>query len=556
MKETEFNLIDSPWIRVLDKTCTTKEVSIRDALLDSHKYIGIRGDLASQDAAILRMLLAILLRVFLEKDQDGNYDPLVGEEADTESALERWTAIWESGKIPEAPVNEYLDKWHERFWLFHPEFPFFQVPNISGTKYESKKLNGRLSTSGNKHKLFRGERTDETENILTYPEAARWLICLNAFDDASVKVAREDKSQKFPGSGVGWLGKIGLVYPEGETLFQTLMYNLTLLKDGEDPWAPGHPVWENDSPKREQRTEIAIPQNPVELLTVQSRRIILQREDGIVTGYVALGGDFFSLLNATTEQMTAWTVKKNGKRPTSDRMPKAHDIKKAAWREFPTLIMGEGGSSPGVVKWLEKLSQPGWPLADKVINFKTVTVTYGNSNGCREDLHGDSIGLHAGVLADLTKEESVWATRIKDEVERCEKTASWLNLLERDVRLASGDRPKTTHVSASEQYFEAVDAPFRRWLYSLDPSVSLEDSSDLFKEWQKTSMQIATDVAESLVREAGPAAFTGRWVQVETGKKTKGKKEKEKKYFSSPNALNFFKYALRKTYSENQKEEK
>ena len=32
MNETEFNLLDEPWIRVMDDNCQIKEVSLTDAL--------------------------------------------------------------------------------------------------------------------------------------------------------------------------------------------------------------------------------------------------------------------------------------------------------------------------------------------------------------------------------------------------------------------------------------------------------------------------------------------------------------------------------------------
>ena len=42
-----------------------------------------------------------------------------GELEDEEEAVERWTDLWELGQLPEEPIREYLEKWHERFWLFH-----------------------------------------------------------------------------------------------------------------------------------------------------------------------------------------------------------------------------------------------------------------------------------------------------------------------------------------------------------------------------------------------------------------------------------------------------
>ena len=38
MNDTEFNLIDKPWIRVIDKNCDIIEVSLKDAIINAHEY--------------------------------------------------------------------------------------------------------------------------------------------------------------------------------------------------------------------------------------------------------------------------------------------------------------------------------------------------------------------------------------------------------------------------------------------------------------------------------------------------------------------------------------
>lgn len=38
MAETEFNLLDEPWIRVMTKDYEIKEVSLTEVLIHSHEY--------------------------------------------------------------------------------------------------------------------------------------------------------------------------------------------------------------------------------------------------------------------------------------------------------------------------------------------------------------------------------------------------------------------------------------------------------------------------------------------------------------------------------------
>ena len=86
------------------------------------------------------------------RGSDENGDSYEIEEPD--EALRRWGALWNEGSFPEIPVRRYLEEQRGRFWLFDTERPFFQVPGIAGTDYTAAKLNGALSESGNKTRLF------------------------------------------------------------------------------------------------------------------------------------------------------------------------------------------------------------------------------------------------------------------------------------------------------------------------------------------------------------------------------------------------------------------
>lgn len=151
MKEVEFNLLEEPWIRVLCPDCSVREVSLTQALLQAQEYTDLAGELPTQDVAVLRLLLAVLHAVFGRVDADGQ--PV--EITNTTTAVRQWRSLWKLGKLPEKPIRDYLAKWHDRFWLFHPQRPFWQVPEAKiGTEYTSAKLNGELSESGNKLRLF------------------------------------------------------------------------------------------------------------------------------------------------------------------------------------------------------------------------------------------------------------------------------------------------------------------------------------------------------------------------------------------------------------------
>lgn len=334
-----FNLLDEPWIRVLNRDCAVEEVSLRDALLRAHGLKDLAGELPTQDAALLRLLLAVLFAVFARVDAAGRPAPLAAGNAGIEAALARWKELWALGRFPEAPIEAYFATWHDRFWLFDDDHPFWQVPEKkwktaknepAGTKYTAAKLNGEISESDNKPRLFMAF-SGVGKEALTYAQAARWLLCVNAYDDTSAKPSERG----LPSVGAGWVGRLGFIQVQGKTLFETLMLNLTLLKDGKEAWAWDfdnvdrpwlyRPCWELDAPRAGERTAITWPQNPAAWLTLQSRRLRLVR-----------AGDDAVRLSKKTPPKPAGKGKRKGKTADKQRVMEA-DGMLPGFEEAPSL---------------------------------------------------------------------------------------------------------------------------------------------------------------------------------------------------------------------------
>ena len=91
METMEFNLLQERWVRVRTQDCTVKEVSLTDALLHAHAYVDLAGEMPTQDAAMLRLQLAVLHTVFSRVD--GNGVPAPFEEP--RDALQRWGELWQ-----------------------------------------------------------------------------------------------------------------------------------------------------------------------------------------------------------------------------------------------------------------------------------------------------------------------------------------------------------------------------------------------------------------------------------------------------------------------------
>ena len=109
----------------------------------AQEYMDLAGEMPTQDAAMLRLLLAVLFTVFSRVDEMGEPEPLEDERTTLWSAGERAVASWDVSR--KQPIRDYLEQWKDRFWLFHPERPFWQVPEAKiGTEYSAAKLNGEL----------------------------------------------------------------------------------------------------------------------------------------------------------------------------------------------------------------------------------------------------------------------------------------------------------------------------------------------------------------------------------------------------------------------------
>ena len=76
MSKMKFNLVEDPWIKVLDKKTTEiKKLTLIEVFTNTSRYSRLSGEMSSQDLAVMRFLLAILTTVYLRFDMDGNAYP-------------------------------------------------------------------------------------------------------------------------------------------------------------------------------------------------------------------------------------------------------------------------------------------------------------------------------------------------------------------------------------------------------------------------------------------------------------------------------------------------
>ena len=539
MKEIEFNLLTEPWVRVRRPDNTVQEVSLTDALLHAQDYVDLAGEMPTQNAAVLRLLLAVLFTVFSRVDAKGKPQPL----AQSDDALERWSELWQLGHFPAEPVRDYLEQWKDRFWLFHPTHPFWQVPTISnGIEFDGKKLNGERAESGNKTPLFQNISKAECA-VLTYAQAARWLIYQNGYDERGGRPKASNK----PRHGVGWLGQIGFVAVKGKNLYETLLRNMAFSTEQDALREKQLPCWEREHARTEQSVEIVMPKNQAELLTLQSRRILLIRSEEMpgVVGYEVLGGDYWDSENAFGEQMTLWRrTSKENEKVTYE--PQQHEMGKQLWRELPAMLDPEG-RKPGVLIWNQKLQSLRILSKKEQIVISVVGIRYDDQGASVKDVYTDQLEMQLATLNDLGRK---WTVRISREVQRCEETAKNIGTLCVELKLAGGldynkvkgfkDKQKVTEDARAQFYF-AVDQPFRQWLQAIDPEQDDPDEAAL--RWQAQARNIAEKLGKQMVMEAGNAALKGHRIVVDKDKKTE-----RTILYTSPKAYNRFRTRLWEIY--------
>lgn len=542
MEQMEFNLLDEPWIRVMTEDCTVVERSLMQVLLNSHQYQRLADELPTQDVALLRLLLAILQTVFYRVDPEGEDDPI----EDRAAAIRRWQALWNAGRFPVQPIRTYLETWKDRFWLFHPEHPFYQVPAAAvGTKFKASKLNGELSESAHKMRLF-PLRDGEEKETLSYAEAARWLVTLIGFDDSA-------STKKETGTGTGWLGDRVNVYAIGENLFETLMLNLVFLKDGRYVWAENIPAWEQPTMTTAKKREIPLPDNQAELLTLQSRRLILSREENRVTGFSSTGGDFFGKegrVNAFSEQMTLWRAGKTPKNAVPQFVPASVDPWRQMWRDFEVILgRREDTHIPGVVAWLTELRRKN-VIPRKYVHIASVGVTYDSKKGSIADIISDHLDFQMSLL-DAAGE--LWIVLVGGEIHLIDKVARTLGALAEGLYLAQGGQLDGAGKKARQSQrdegmrllYAAVDLPFREWLAHIGAQHGDDENTRAQEQqcWRSIVFRIADNLGREMVRDAGTAAFTGRWIvneMAETNDRffTKTNGERKSVFYSSPTEYN------------------
>lgn len=487
-----FNLIDEPWILVRDLTGHTQEVSLRSALVDAHRWREIRGDIPTQAAAILRLLMAVVIRAFPDTGED---------------PMDQWGDLWSRGAFDPALIDDYLERYRHRFDLLDETQPFFQTPGLHLASGEFTSLS-RLIADVPAGEQFFTTRGPGSFEFLSYAETARWLVHANAFDPSGIKSgaagdARVKNGKCYP-LGQAWCGWLGLIVLEGETLFETILLNANLdLRTAGDSV-----VWERPalSPGEEGRSG---PMGPLDLLTWPSRRLRVRFENGVATGALVCYGDPLHPRNLQAlELMSSWrrsSAQEKAHGLPLVMMPREHLPNRAVWRGLAGLLAtglshGEGLPAPNL-NLVALAVDVGHLAPGKVVRARTVGVVYGTQSAVIDEVIDDMLAVRSVVVADKRLRSLAVAA-----VEDADRMARIMGQFAENLADAAG-REGDGYNQAKESAYAAVDLDYRAWLRSLTA-----DSDDLSARarWQTLLVGQAQYMIDTLSSQAGRIAAIGR----------------------------------------------
>jgi len=362
MTNYSFNLIDRECIWAVWREGNRRApVSLRDALTQAHELREIHGDTPPETAALHRLLLTVLYRIF-----DPNED---------------WPTLWNAGYFDAARIDAYLrrESIYARFDLFGTDHPFFQLAQDAPgwTKYKLTSVSNLRPhyAAGNDAVLFDHRNKDaglgievedkEGGTLLSAAEAARALVTQQAFGFAGLNdPGAPNKADKSFSNAPCARGVTFLL--EGDSLFETLLLNffpLNLESHGLKPTRADKPAWELDDPFKDDPKR---PYGYLDYATWLNRKVLLLPEGDpaapvvrrmrYYVGMKRMNGNPFNPLMSLHPNPNAGKKKKGSDEEASTHLPLTFQTGKALWRDSAPLFgwlqeRAQGYIAPRPFEW-------------------------------------------------------------------------------------------------------------------------------------------------------------------------------------------------------------
>ncbi|KKW67375.1 CRISPR-associated protein Cse1 [Lampropedia cohaerens] len=311
-----FNVLDKPWLPARLTDGSVVDLGLLEVFRRSGEISALAETSPPSLVAQYRLLLAIVHRAMTRAFGHWN---------------NKQRAQWYLEGLPVPAIQDYLEHWRERFWLFHPEHPFLQVAALATAEETREKRKpwtqiALASASGNTPVVF-DHALDNAPEAIDPAAAIRTLLGFLQFTPGGlVKTLRDaDKA--------GALVNTAAVIPVGQTLAQTLA--LALHPSPRQGAEEDLPAWE-----REPLTIAQLRGAPVlatganDRYTRQSRAVLLlpDDEDGRIRWLRFAAGWALGEDPNAPDPMAAFRAGSNG------LVRLTFVDGRALWRDLPALL--------------------------------------------------------------------------------------------------------------------------------------------------------------------------------------------------------------------------
>ncbi|MBI5016888.1 MAG: type I-E CRISPR-associated protein Cse1/CasA [Deltaproteobacteria bacterium] len=315
---SSFNLIDEGWIPVRFPDGRREELGLRDTLLRSREIAAIEDPSPLVTAALHRFLLAVLYRA-LEGPTD----------------IDQARALFKA-ELPGEKITAYLEKWRDRFWLFHEKYPFGQIPTFEPKTWRAWTVLAAEHNADNAKVLFDHVDVDEPGTI-SPAAATRWLLATQTF---SVSCGKSELSH----TGTAPSATAAMALPLGRDLQDTLL--LCLVPQNREIAPKDRPLWER-TPEDVEGLKEGVERRTAGLAdryTWRIRAIRLAPEDSGRVGKLAFASGVASSSLEQNDPMLGYRIdEQRGKLPLQFR-------ERGFWRDFDSLLPDEARLAPQVIE--------------------------------------------------------------------------------------------------------------------------------------------------------------------------------------------------------------
>lgn len=481
-----FNLIQMPWIPVIDLKGRRVELGLLDTLTRAHELAAVETASPLEIPAIYRLLLAILHRNF-----------------DTTNAR-AWGKLWHTGCWDRDILTNYLTAWAARFDLFDPQRPFYQDHDNRVEPQSVARLYPGMAAAG-----FFNHAVQKDNLRLTPAEAVRQLLVSQTFGLPGIC----HPQKKLFYNSAPWL--VGMVFfLEGDNLFQTLALNLLrydensprseLAKSDED-----RPNWEKFNPFQPEREQ---PTGYLDYLTWPNRRIWLIPEETEAGVRVAkmTSSPGLKLSGSLFDPMKHY-------RRDEKKGHKLHVLNesRALWRDSSTLLRTRTEDIlPAAVSWVAGLSER--YALDCQAHHRLAGYGLVSENAKVDLARAERIPV---PLAYLKREELI--AQLETAVKNAEEIRSSLYgalyqlaslILSPTANQKNGRKPlsediknQLKHWNVEKDYWTALEVPF----YALIRALPQDSGEAALGRWNLTAVTAGWQALEQAERLAGdsPAAL-------------------------------------------------